>query len=143
MRDLYYKLPFDYKKLATGKDVTKVTIEESLAQFITVIVSTIFGEYKYDEDFGTIIWDTDFNLLANPNKLKDMIKESVHEKVNQYEKRLQVTEVTLGVSENTLSYETKIRVKKRLDIVVYGIIKKTNQPYYFKSAYYLAPFSFK
>ncbi len=143
MRDLYYKLPFDYRKLTTGKDVTKVTIEESLAQFITVIVSTIFGEYKYDEDFGTIIWDTDFNLLANPNKLKDMIKESVHEKVNQYEKRLQVTEVTLGVSENTLSYETKIRVKKRLDIVVYGIIKKTNQPYYFKSTYYLAPFSFK
>lgn len=143
MRDLYYKLPFDYRKLTTGNDVTKVTIEESLAQFITVIVSTIFGEYKYDEDFGTIIWDTDFNLLANPNKLKDMIKESVHEKVNQYEKRLQVTEVTLGVSENTLSYETKIRVKKRLDIVVYGIIKKTNQPYYFKSTYYLAPFSFK
>lgn len=143
MRDLYYKLPFDYKKLTSGNDVTKVTIEESLAQFITVIVSTIFGEYKYDEEFGTIIWDTDFNLLANPNKLKDMIKESVHEKVNQYEKRLQVTEVTLGVSENTLSYETKIRVKKRLDIVVYGIIKNTNQPYYFKSAYYLAPFSFK
>ncbi|NJM80371.1 MAG: hypothetical protein HC854_13535 [Flavobacterium sp.] len=81
--------------------------------------------------------------MANPNRLKDMIKESVHEKVNQYEKRLQVTEVTLGVSENTLSYETNIRVKKRLDIVVYGIIKKTNQPYYFKSAYYLAPFSFK
>ncbi|NJM80370.1 MAG: hypothetical protein HC854_13530 [Flavobacterium sp.] len=55
MRDLYYKLPFDYKKLTTGNDVTKVTIEESLAQFITVIVSTIFGEYKYDEEFGTII----------------------------------------------------------------------------------------
>ena len=143
MKHLYYKIPFDYKKLSNGDDATKVTIEESLAQFISVIISTIFGEYKYDGEFGTIIWDTDFNLLANPNKLKDMIKESIHEKVNQYEKRLTVTEVTLGVNENTLSYETNIRVKKRLDITVYGVIKKTNEPYYFKSSYYLAPFSFK
>lgn len=143
MKDLYYKIPFDYKKLSTGNDATKVTIEESLAQFMSVIISTIFGEYKYDNEFGTVIWDTDFNLLANPNKLKDMIRESVHEKVNKYEKRLKVTEVTLGVNENTLSYESNIRVKKRLDIVVYGVIKKTNQPYYFKSSYYLAPFSFK
>ncbi|NHN27611.1 GPW/gp25 family protein [Flavobacterium jejuense] len=143
MKDLYYKIPFDYKKLSTGKDATKVTIEESLAQFMSVIISTIFGEYKYDDEFGTVIWDTDFNLLANPNKLKDMIRESVHEKVSNYEKRLKVTEVTLSVNENTLSSESNIRVKKRLDIVVYGVIKKTNQPYYFKSSYYLAPFSFK
>lgn len=143
MKDLYYKIPFDYKKLSNGDDATKVTIEESLAQFISVVISTIFGEYKYDEEFGTIIWETDFNLLANPNRLKDLIKESVHEKVSKYEKRLIVTEVTLGVNENTLSYETKIRVKKRLDITVYGVIKQTNQPYYYKSSYYLAPFSFK
>lgn len=143
MKELFYKLPLDYTKLTTGEDATKVTIEESLAQFISVIITTIFGEYKYDPDFGTIIWDTDFNLLANPNQLKDLIKESVHEKVNKYEKRLKVTDVTLGVDENTLSYETNIRVKKRLDIVVYGIIKETNQPYYYKSSYFLAPFSFK
>jgi phage baseplate assembly protein W len=143
MNELYYKLPFDYSKLTTGEDATQVTIEESLAQFISVIITTIFGEYKYDPDFGTIIWDTDFNLLANPNQLKDLIKESVHEKVTQYEKRLKVTEVTLGVNENTLSYETNIRVKKRLDIVVYGVIKNTNEPYYYKSSYFLAPFSFK
>lgn len=143
MKELYFRLPFDYKKLTTGNDATKVTMEESLAQFITVIISTIFGEYKYDEDFGTIIWDTDFDLLANPTKLKDLIKESVQEKVGKYEKRLRVTEVTLGVNEDTLSHETKIRVKKRLDIVVYGIIKKTNQPYYFRSSYFLAPISFK
>ena len=143
MKELYFRLPFDYKKLTTGNDARKVTMEESLAQFITVIISTIFGEYKYDEDFGTVIWDTDFDLLANPTKLKDLIKESVQEKVGKYEKRLRVTEVTLGVNEDTLSHETKIRVKKRLDIVVYGIIKKTNQPYYFRSSYFLAPISFK
>jgi len=114
-----------------------------LAQYISLIITTIFGEYKYDDEFGTVIWETDFNLLANANQLKDMIKESVHEKVKKYEKRLIITDVTLGVSEDTVSYEANIRVKKRLDIVVYGVIKKTNQPYYYKSSYFLAPFSFK
>lgn len=143
MKDLFYKIPIDFKRLSSGEDLRKVTIEESLAQYISLIITTIFGEYKYDDGFGTVIWETDFNLLANANQLKDMIKESVHEKVKKYEKRLIVTDVTLGVSEDTVSYETNIRVKKRLDIVVYGVIKKTNQPYYYKSSYFLAPFSFK
>lgn len=143
MKDLFYKIPIDFKRLSSGEDLRKVTIEESLAQYISLIITTIFGEYKYDDGFGTVIWETDFNLLANANQLKDMIKESVHEKVKQYEKRLIVTDVTLGVSEDTVSYEANIRVKKRLDIVVYGVIKKTNQPYYYKSSYFLAPFSFK
>ncbi len=143
MNDFFYKIPFDFKKLTVGQDARKVTIEESLAQFIALIISTIFGEYKYDLEFGTIIWETDFNLLANPTQLKDQIKESVHEKVKKYEKRLIVTDVTLSVVEDTVSYVSKIRVKKRLDIVVYGIIKQTNQPYYYRSSYYLAPFSFK
>lgn len=143
MKDLFYKIPIDFKRLTTGEDIRKVTIEESLAQYISLIITTIFGEYKYDDGFGTVIWETDFNLLANANQLKDMIKESVHEKVKKYENRLIVTDVTLGVSEDTISYDTNIRVKKRLDIVVYGVIKKTNQPYYYKSSYFLAPFSFK
>ena len=143
MKDLFYKIPIDFKRLTTGEDIRKVTIEESLAQYISLIITTIFGEYKYDDEFGTVIWETDFNLLANANQLKDMIKESVHEKVKKYENRLTITDVTLGVSEDTVSYEANIRVKKRLDIVVYGVIKKTNQPYYYKSSYFLAPFSFK
>ena len=143
MKDLFYKIPFDFKKLSIGEDARRVVLEESLAQYIALIITTIFGEYKYDLEFGTIIWETDFNLLANPNQLKDLIKESVHEKVKKYETRLIVTDVTLEVVEDTLSYETNIRVKKRLDIVVYGIIKQTSQPYYYKSSYFLAPFSFK
>ncbi len=143
MKELFYKIPFDFKKLTMGEDSRKVTIEESLAQFIALIISTTFGEYKYDEDFGTIIWETDFNQLANPNQLKDQIKESVFEQVKKYEKRLIITDVELAVVEDTLSSELSIRVKKRLDIIIYGIIKQTNQPYYFKSSYYLAPFSFK
>lgn len=143
MKDLYYKIPLHFKKLTQGDDIPKVTIEESLAQYISLVITTIFGEYKYDDNFGTIIWETDFNLLANVNQLKDAIKDSVFEKVRDYEKRLTVTDVTLGISEDTVSYTTNIRVKKRLDIVVYGIIKKTNQPYYYKSSSFLAPFSFK
>jgi phage baseplate assembly protein W len=143
MKELFYKIPFDFKKLTVGEDARKVTIEESLAQYISLVISTIYGEYKYDEEFGTVIWDTDFNILANANQVKDMIKESIFEKVKKYEKRLTITDVNLAIVEDTISYEKNIRVKKRLDIIVYGIIKRTNQPYYYKSSYYLAPFSYK
>ncbi len=141
MRDLYYKFPLKFEKLTKGQDIPKTTIEESLAQYMGLIISTTFGEYKYDEEFGTEIWETDFNMLTNPNQLKDLIKESVFEKIKQYEKRLFPTDVKLTIVEDTISHVEKIRVKKRLDISVYGIIKQTNEPYYFISSYYLAPFS--
>lgn len=143
MNSSYYKIPFDFKKLTSGEDAEKVAIDESIAQFISLVITTVFGEYKYDEEFGTIIWETDFNLLANPNLLKEQIKDSIFEKISEYEKRIIVTNVLLYVVEDTLSSHIKIRVKKRLDILVQGIIKQTNQPYYFKSSYYMAPFSYK
>ncbi|RAV29772.1 GPW/gp25 family protein [Sinomicrobium soli] len=143
MKDLYYKIPIDYKRITGGQDLRKVTLEESLAQYISLIITTIFGEYRYDKEFGTAIWDTDFDLLSNVNQLKDRIKDSVFEKVGQYEKRLVVTDVSLAIGEDTIAYNPNIRIKKRLDIVVYGVIKKTNEPYYYKSSYYLAPFSYR
>ncbi|WP_461532411.1 GPW/gp25 family protein [Sinomicrobium sp.] len=143
MKDLYYKIPIDYKRITEGHDLRKVTLEESLAQYISLVITTIFGEYRYDKEFGTAIWDTDFDLLSNVNQLKDKIKESVFEKVRKYEKRLVVTDVSLAIGEDTIAYNPNIRVKKRLDIVVYGVIKKTNEPYYYKSSYYLAPFSYR
>jgi phage baseplate assembly protein W len=143
MQEQLYKIPFDYKKLTSGEDTPKVEIAESLAQYISLVISTTFGEYKYDEEFGTSIWETDFSILANPNKIKEEIKVSVFEKIKTYEKRLKITEVQLDVVEDTLSFDINIRVKKRLDITIYGIVRQTNETYYFKSSYYLAPFSFK
>lgn len=139
----YYKIPFNFKKLTTGGEAEKITIDESIAQYISVIMTTVFGEYKYDEEFGTIIWDTDFNFLANANLLKEQIKDSIFEKINQYEKRIGITNVQLVVVEDTLSSDIKIRVKKRLDVLIHGIVRQTNQPYYFRSSYYMAPFSYK
>ncbi|MDI9311822.1 MAG: GPW/gp25 family protein [Limnohabitans sp.] len=139
----YYKIPFSFKKLTSGGEAEKITIDESIAQFISVIMTTVFGEYKYDEEFGTIIWDTDFNFLANVNLLKEQIKDSIFEKINQYEKRIGITNVQLVVVEDTLSSDVKIRVKKRLDVLIHGIVRQTNQPYYFRSSYYMAPFSYK
>ena len=67
MKDLYYKIPFDYKKLSNGDDATKVTIEESLAQFISVVISTIFGEYKYDDENRIIEQN---QIFENTNKVR-------------------------------------------------------------------------
>lgn len=139
----YYKIPLNFKKLTTGGEAEKIAIDESIAQYISVIMTTVFGEYKYDEEFGTIIWDTDFNFLANVNLLKEQIKDSIFEKINQYERRIGITNVQLVVVEDTLSSDIKIRVKKRLDVLIHGIVKQTNQPYYFRSSYYMAPFSYK
>lgn len=139
----YYKIPLDFKNLTSGRETEKVNIDESIAQFISVIITTVFGEYKYDEEFGTIIWDTDFNQLDNPNLLKEQIKNSIFEKIDQYEKRIRITNVQLVVVEDTLRSDIKIRVKKRLDVLINGIVKQTNQPYYFRSSYYMAPFSYK
>ena len=141
MKKLYYKIPFDFKNFFEKNEFKKINLQESISQFIGMIITTTFGEYKYDNEFGSEIWETDFDHLTNINILKERIKNSLFEKIIHYEKRLSNIEVQLNIIENKLPTNS-VRIKKRLKIIITGTIQKTHEPYVFSGDYYLAPLSY-
>lgn len=143
MINSYYNIPFEFDKFFEKKDLKKISLQESISQFIGTIVTTQFEEYKFDDNFGSEIWETDFDLLTNTNVLKEKIKNSLSEKIKTYEKRLSNIEVILNIGEDYSETGKKVRLKKYLTITVQGIIKKTDEPYSYRGYYYIAPLSHK
>ena len=142
MKRSYYQVPFDFGRFFEQKELTKMSLRESISQFISVIITTYFQEYTFDENFGSEIWETDFDLLTNPNVLKEQIRNSLQDKISTYEKRLSNVKVQLYLGEDLSQKVEKVRLKKYLTIKVIGKVIKTDEQYTFSGNYFLAPLSY-
>jgi len=142
MNKSYYKVPFNFKNFFEQKNLKKISLEDSISQYISVIITTAFKEYKHDDAFGSEIWETDFDLLTNVNRLKEQIKISLSAKIKKLETRLSNININIVLGESVIPHTTKTRLKKQLRIEITGTIKKTNEPYRFLGSYYIAPLSY-
>ena len=85
MKGLYYKLPLDFQGLMKRRDIDKISIEDSIRQNIFLISTTSFGECKFDESFGSEIWEMDFDLLKSNNNLREMMMNSLKRDISKNE----------------------------------------------------------
>ena len=103
MKGTYYKTPIDFKALIEKRDLAKTTLETSIDQQLFLLATTAWGECKFDEGFGIGFWEVDFDMLKSDANLKLLVKESLKESIQRYEKRLFVQEVEVGVTNQNLS----------------------------------------
>ncbi len=108
-----------------------------------MVITTAYKEYKHDEEFGSEIWECDFDVLSNINNLKEKIKISLIEKISKFEKRLNNTKVVVILGETYIPDINQTRLKKQLIIKISGNLKKTNEPFSFEGRYFIAPLSYQ
>ena len=139
----YYKIPLQTKALVENKDTSVCSLEQSIKNFIHLIITTHYGECRFDESFGCYIWSIDFDNLSTTTKLKENITQTLHKNIITNEKRLSnvVLEVDIQQDELKSSLNQRI-VKKRVDIKIEGVIKLTNESFYCIESFYIAPLSF-
>ncbi len=139
----YYEAPFDFKRFFEKKELKKLSASESISQFISIIITTYLKEYTFDEEFGSEIWESDFDLLVNAHVLKERIKHSLTDQIRTYEKRLTNIDLNVEFMESLSQNQHKVRLKKHLYIDLAGTIIKTHESFRFTGNYYLAPLSYK
>lgn len=143
MYGIYYKTPIDFKDLMEKKEIDKTNLEHSIAQFINLSATTSFGECKFDENFGCKIWEMDFDLLSDQNTIKDRIREALISSIKKYEYRLDLTDVEVSITEaKAASYNNNLRMKKKVNVVVNGNVKKTNRAFNFYGYFFVGPLSY-
>ena len=142
MKGTYYKTPIDFKALIEKRDLAKTTLETSIDQQLLLLATTAWGECKFDEGFGTGFWEADFDMLKSDANLKLLVKESLKEAIQRYEKRLFVQEVEVEVTNQNLSTLEKTRTKKKVIIYIKGFIRETNNPYEYRTHLFIAPLSY-
>lgn len=138
----YYTQPLNLSLLMKGKEHPSCTLQQSIAQRIHLLLITNFNECRYDREFGSVIWEHDFENLPNINQWKDQMAKSVKEELEKYEKRLINIKTTLELTEQEFIDNDKNRYKKlkrRIDINVNASLKSTNEPFYFQEVLYVSP----
>jgi len=144
--DKYYRFPINFGKLIRKGELPVCSMEKSIAQNIYLILTSEFGEYRFDESYGCSVWEHDFENIISINSWKDRMAQSVKQSLLFHENRLSNTMVRIDIGQEELAMQGKEhinRIKKCVDITVSGTIVETNQPFPpYKQRLYISPFSF-
>lgn len=143
MKGAFYKLPIDFNAIVHKKELEKTSIEHSIAQQIILLATTTFGECKFDETFGSRIWEIDFDLLMNENELKETISKTMKQSLLLHENRIKVVELVVELSEKFFFVDNVRRTKKKVDIIITATIKSTNRNFDFRGYFFVGPLSYQ
>jgi phage baseplate assembly protein W len=130
--NLYYKIPVSFGKLISGEKHPQTDINQSIEDFIELIILTIFGEYRGDPSFGCKIWEDEFDITPLETKWQMEIKKSIYESIKAHEVRLEDVQIDVHLDETS-------HMKKKIGITVSGIIKLTGETFWYQKAVYLCP----
>lgn len=142
MKGAYYRLPIDFESLVAKRDAAKTSLESSIAQHLFLLTTTSFGECKFDETYGTAIWELDFDLLKTDNSLKEFISGALKKSIRLHEKRFHLEDVDISIRDHHIGTAGKNRMKKRVEFVVKGVILETNHPFVLRNYFFVGPLSY-
>ena len=146
MEQHYYKLPIFFEKLISkNKELEPSSKGESIAAHVYLIITSKFGESRFDETYGCEIWDFDFVNISNQSNWKTRIIKSVENSLQKHEKRLMNVRVNLELKEEegASNSTSVVNVKKGVKISVNANISDTNEPFTFVQKMFLSPLSFE
>jgi phage baseplate assembly protein W len=138
----YYKLPLDFSRMLQKEDLPDCNLEESVSQHIQLLITTVLGENKDDPNYGCQLWDSDFDIRASNNEVKEQVELSIKASINRYEKRLSQIRVIAMVSQEEFPSETARKVKKKIKVTVTGVLARNKTPFNYNSFFYVSPLSY-
>ena len=137
----YLSMPLRLQS-AIDKKLPKCSYQESIAQHIMLLILSHNGEVIGREDYGSMIWELEFNQLVKISDWEEGDRNSLVETIGKYEKRLRNVDVdvTLLEIEEENSNKTS-HIRRRAQITVTGIMDRTNERFNFTTSLYISPLS--
>jgi phage baseplate assembly protein W len=140
---IHYKIPLPLGNAIEGGELPVCDLVQSITKTLELIIMTRFGEHRSDPTFGCEVWDLDFELIVSASLWEEKLRQSLLRSVAAHEHRLSAIEIVVAISDmgkfNVLKQSTE--VKKRVNIHVNGVIRKTGEPFTFSTSMFLSPLS--
>jgi phage baseplate assembly protein W len=144
MKQQFYSLPLALEQVLQKKELPVCSLQQSVAQHLHLIITTAFGEFPADENFGCSIWEHDFDNLTSTHKIKEWILQSLLASVQQYEKRLGGVRIELTIrQEEAADHSNGCRVKKKYLVLLTGTLQATNEKFSYQDIFFTGPLSYQ
>jgi phage baseplate assembly protein W len=141
---MYYKLPFDFGNIMDGNDAEQsYNLGENIAQHIQLLITTKFGENRYDPYYGNEIWNLEFENSLTDSQWEERFRLSVNHSVNTYEPRLVNADATIHseLVEKVWPIKDYTEVKKKVTIIIRAMLRDSGEKFSFKTELFLSPMS--
>ncbi len=125
------------------QDHPKCSLQQSIFNHIHLIITSAFGELKSDANFGCWIWENEFDNVTANNKIREQIKQSLLQALQNYEPRVKALRVEVFIrQEDVQAQATGRQVKKMLDISVTGKLAATMESFNYQDRFFTGPLSY-
>ncbi|HTI07344.1 MAG TPA: GPW/gp25 family protein [Puia sp.] len=139
----FYSLPLVVDRIMHKQEHAKCSLQQSVIQHLHLLLITAFGEFPADEGFGCGIWDHDFDNVTSAHKLKEFIRQSLLQSVQQHEQRLTNVRVEILLRQEEVSEGVdRHRVKKKIDVTITGMLQSTNERLNYRDSFFVGPLSY-
>lgn len=139
----FYSLPLVVDRIMHRQEHAKCSLQQSVMQHLHLLLITAFGEFPADEGFGCGIWDHDFDNVTSAHKLKEFIRQSLLQSVQEHEKRLSNARVEILLrQEEVPEGPSGHRVKKKIDVTITGVLQSTNERLNYRDSFFVGPLSY-
>lgn len=135
----YYRLPMNFEDLLQRRPLARGSVQESIAEHLYLLLTTHFGESRFDPGFGCVVWQQDFEVITSM-RWEDNVQRSVEQTIAAREPRLERVRVEVGIEDFEMKGVNQ-RIRKRLEVVVRAVLHRTNEPFSFRASLFIAPLS--
>ena len=128
MPEDYYPIPPSFGALMKRQPLAdKISVEESIAQNISLYLASKPKEYHFDHNYGCIIHGYDFRQLKDTPS-KDQIKRTVEEYLRKFEKRIVVNRIDIEINDVEERVEGgNPRICRYIQIVIASTLVQTQE----------------
>lgn len=139
MPDAYYRLPLDLGGMLERQQLPRCSVQESIAQHLYLMLTTCFGEARYEPGFGCQVWEHDFEALTTM-RWKDQVQHAIEQAIRDFEPRLARVQAQVAVTDFELKNVNQ-RIRKRLEVTIWGALHRTDEAFSFQASLFVAPLS--
>lgn len=140
----YLKLPINFADILKGNGPETCSYEESIAQYLMMMITSRYGEVVSRTDFGSAIWELEFNQLVKVYEWEETVQKSLEDTIAKYEHRLTDFKVEVSLDEINPDLKTadgRAEVRKQAHISVEGKIKHSGTKFMFNTQLLVSPLS--
>ncbi|UCA61768.1 GPW/gp25 family protein [Chryseobacterium rhizoplanae] len=141
MKGVYYKSPIDFTAIMDDRNAEKVSIDQSISQHLFMLTTTPLGRCKFDDTFGTAIFEIDFDIPRSDYSIKEFISKTIRESVIRHERRILVQDIEVSIKNTDVRNIGTKRVKKKVDISIKGLVLETDRPFFYQNSFFIGPLS--
>jgi phage baseplate assembly protein W len=137
-------LPLDCRTLISKHKQIRCTLEESLKQHIHLIIKSRFNENRFDDAYGCMIWEKDFETIRSVDKWKTELYDSICKALKVYEIRLSNLDINVNLDDlKIIDQKTRkvIELRRRINVFIEGTITQTDEAFEHTEHIFFSPLS--